>query len=420
MVGDDDERQASPCARQAGLAARRASRAATGGAGRLRRVRPLLRAYRAEVDESAGHHPRRARCRVGGALPRAAQARGGQGPRRDHDRPPRCRNVPPRRSRRRPAARGSHHRPGRQRCRRCPRRRSGRQGGDLRHLLRHVSRRGSRCAPPGSGARDGSRFAGAVGSRHRRRPPRHPASAVGRRRSRGRGIGTQGATTGRRRGAHPRGRSSSPRRSTASPDRAAGSPTRSTAAWPTRVVDRCSIRRRGFCSTARRRTATNRTWSGGSGSANSTTARCPTASRSTRRSHSASSPRSHGIRGRTLRSHRGDAEVQLADGRHLRWPRSHHSAGDRRGNRFTDSRFGSRRVGDRRPQRDRRPRARRVGDRRGALRRENPWAARPREGAGREAGRMGIRLLVGAIGAAAIVESALPAAIPRMVQRATS
>ena len=33
---------------------------------------------------------------------------------------------------------------------------------------------------------------------------------------------------------------------------------------------------------------------------------------------------------------------------------------------------------------------------------------------------LGIRLLVGAIGAAAIVESALPAAIPRVVQRVTS
>ena len=33
---------------------------------------------------------------------------------------------------------------------------------------------------------------------------------------------------------------------------------------------------------------------------------------------------------------------------------------------------------------------------------------------------LGIRLLVGALGAAAIVESALPAAIPRAVQRVTS
>ena len=105
MVGDDHERQASPCARQAGRDARRASGAATGHAGRRRRVRSLLRPDRQEVAESAGHHSRRPRCGVGGAVSRTAQARGGQGPRRDHDRPPRRRNVPPRRSRCRSAAR---------------------------------------------------------------------------------------------------------------------------------------------------------------------------------------------------------------------------------------------------------------------------------------------------------------------------
>ena len=69
MSVDDDEPQASPCARQAGRLARRAPRSPARAAGQIRGVRPLLRAHRTEVGASAGGHPRRSRCGVHRPLP---------------------------------------------------------------------------------------------------------------------------------------------------------------------------------------------------------------------------------------------------------------------------------------------------------------------------------------------------------------
>ena len=270
MVGDDHERQASPCTRQAGCAARRASGAATRRAGQIRRVRPLLRAHRAEVDASAGHHSRRTRCGVGGAVSRTAQARGGQGPRRDHGRPPRCRDVPPRRPRRRPAARSAHHRPGRQRHRRAS----------------STTRRSTRRSIYGTSY--GTYLAAGFGVRH---PDRvhamvldspvlsahdidavrdsHPPGAVGRRGPRCRGTGAQGATARRRRRADaPAAGQLTAAMYGFGRTRGADAPTRPAAAAADADCGRCSIEPRDFCSIARRRTATSRTWSAGSGSAN--------------------------------------------------------------------------------------------------------------------------------------------------------
>ena len=119
--------------------------------------------------------------------------------------------------RRRPATRGAHHRPGRQRHRGGSRRRPGREGGRLRHVVRHVSGRGIWCAAPGSGACHGPRFPVAVRRRHRRRARRNPPCALGRRRP-GRGrVGAEGAKARRRRDDDARGGTARRRPSTAWP-----------------------------------------------------------------------------------------------------------------------------------------------------------------------------------------------------------
>ena len=250
-------------------------------AGQSRGVRPLLRADRTEVGASAGGHPRRSRCRVDRPLPGVSATRHGTESRRDHGRASRRRDVPPRRQRLRPAARGADHRSGRRRCRRRPRRRPGGQGSHLRHLVRHVPRGRCRCAAPGPGARDGARFTRCC------RPPTSTTCAIRR-------VACCGtATTPRPPLSRPRCASSSTAR--CSVPRPPSWPQRSTASLGPRLLarqldlllagrpgcGRVSGGRPDFCSSARRRTATSPTWSARSATANSTLGRCPTVNRST-------------------------------------------------------------------------------------------------------------------------------------------
>ncbi len=112
--------------------------------------------------------------------------------------------------------------------------------------------------------------------------------------------------------------------------------------------------------------------------------------------------RAIGVRGRALRSRHGDAEVHLADGRHIRWPRSHHAAGGRRGNRVTDSRIGTRRVWRQRAT----VRSMSASERRWTSSQRcttaRPAACLPaRRSWTRVPASLGVRLLVGALGAAA-------------------
>ncbi len=164
MSVDDDERQASPGARQAGRVARRAPGSPARAAGRWREEFDL---YYVRTGRKSAHPlviiPGGPGAASIAPLPGVSATRRGRGSRRDHGRASRRRDVPPRRQRLRPAARGADHRSGGRRRRRRPRRRPGGQGSHLRHLVRHVRRRRCRCAAPGSGARDGARFTRVVG-----------------------------------------------------------------------------------------------------------------------------------------------------------------------------------------------------------------------------------------------------------------
>ena len=301
-----------------------------------------------------------------------------------------------------------------------------RQGGDLRHLLRHLSRRGSRRAPPGAGARDGARLAGAVGPRHRRRAQRHPAGAAGTatdpeaaelapkvRQLVDDGVLTPSAgqlTAAMYGFAGPRG------------------------CWPVNSICSCAAARccgrvhrsgtRGCCRTARRRTATSPTWSAGSRSANWTmvrSARRQAAGPSARRcSAGQMTGPATGIRSRTLRPGRRDAEVHagrrwcISGGRDLTTPPA---VAERIASLIPESVLvelptaGAQR---RSTSASGRPwsivkAVQRRRDRTACLPRATELDALP--------ARPGLRLLVCAIGAAAAIESALPAVIPRAVQR---
>src|SRR5205823_3605602 len=80
MCGDDDERQASPGARQAGCVARRARGATADPAGWRRGLRPVLRAHRAQIGTSASRHPRWSRRRLDRPLPGISPPRSRRGP----------------------------------------------------------------------------------------------------------------------------------------------------------------------------------------------------------------------------------------------------------------------------------------------------------------------------------------------------
>ena len=198
MTGDDDERQASPRAPEAGRAARRAVGAST-GVTRRGTIRPLLRARRAQVSSSAGGHSRRAGSGIDRAVSGIPSPRGRVRPGRDHGRTPRRGHVPPRRRRRRPAAGGVDHRAGRRRHRGRARRRARRQGDPVRRLVRHLHRRGRRRPPPTAGCRDDPGLAGAVGRRRRRGARCDPTRPLGRNRLGDSGFGAEGAATGRQR-----------------------------------------------------------------------------------------------------------------------------------------------------------------------------------------------------------------------------
>ena len=166
-----------------------------------------------------------------------------------------------------PAA-GVDHRPGSRRYRRGTGRRAGRQGGHLRHVVRHLPGRGVGRAAPGSGARDGARFAAAVAPTTSPRCARPPGGCCGTATEPETArAGPQGAPAGRRRRADAGGRGAG--------------------GWAVRPRwdRRCCIanwtccaaamvlwsvlgRGTGCCSSARRRTGTNRIWSDASVSAN--------------------------------------------------------------------------------------------------------------------------------------------------------
>ncbi len=189
MSVDDDERQASPGARQAGRVARCPPGAPTCVARQRRGVRPLLRAWRPQVGTSARHRPRRAGSGVGAAISRVAAPGRRQGPGRHHGRTPRRGDVAARRLGRGPAARCHHRRPGGRRRRRSPRRRRGGPGDHLRHVLRVLHRSRGRRPSPRSGSRDDSGLAVVVHRRHRRGAGSGPWPAAGGLGSTDRGAG---------------------------------------------------------------------------------------------------------------------------------------------------------------------------------------------------------------------------------------
>ena len=124
------------------------------------------------------------------------------------------------------------------------------------------------------------------------------------------------------------------------------------------------------------------------------------------------------IRGRALRPRRRDAEVRVADRRHLRWARPHHAARGGAAHRGADPAFRAGRTADRwatassTPGSGRRSRS----SRRSMPARSTNCPVGQRNSIPRRRS-CSIRLLSMAIGVAAVAESAVPSVVPRLVRR---